>query len=140
MHNGESSPPVYGAKGELKPVVAASVQLLCLGFFFFNQGGIDEIDVHKPQMMQCIIYHPIAATQSSKSTYKNSHCWKGIVQCISSHGITNGKTSMLQTWWDIKLNQKHQKMLNLVDKKQKDARQCPFIHYKAFWNEVAIEG
>lgn len=102
MHNGESSPPVYGAKGQLELVVAASVQLLlCLGFFFFNQGGIDEIDVHKPQMMQCIIYHPIAATQSSKSTYRNPHCWKGIVQYISSHGITNGKTLIKQACYRL---------------------------------------
>lgn len=71
MHNGEFSPPVYVLKVNLKVVVAASLQLLCLGLFFFNQGDIDEIDVHKPQIMQCIIYHPIAATQSSKSIYKN---------------------------------------------------------------------
>jgi hypothetical protein len=77
MHNCESSPPVYSAKGELKVVVAASLQLLCLGLFFFNQGGIDEIDVHKPQMMQCIIYHPIAATQSSKSIYKKPTLLEG---------------------------------------------------------------
>jgi hypothetical protein len=101
IHNGKSGPPVYGAKGELKLVVAASLQLLCLGLFFFNQRGIDEIDVHKPQMMQCIIYDPIAATQSSKSIYKNPHCWKGIVQCISSHGITNGKTLIKQACYRL---------------------------------------
>jgi len=100
MHNGESSPPVYGAKGELKVVVAASLQLLCLGLFF-NQGGIDEIDVHKPQMMQCIIYCPIAATQRSKSIYKNPCCWKGIIQCISSYGITDGKTLIKQACYRL---------------------------------------
>jgi hypothetical protein len=101
MHNGESSPPVYGAKGKLNLVVAASLQLLCLGLFFFDRGGIDEIDVHKPQMMQCTIYHPITATQSSKSIYKNPHCWKGIVQCISSLGITNGKTLIKQACYSL---------------------------------------
>jgi hypothetical protein len=77
------------------------LQLLCLGLFFFNQGGIDEIDVHKPQIMQHIIYHPIAATQSSKSIYKNPHCWKGIVQCISSHGITKGKALIKQACYRL---------------------------------------
>lgn len=150
MHNGKSSPPVYGAKGELKVVVAASLQLLCLRLFF-NQGGIDEIDVHKPQMMQCMVYCPIAATERSKSIYKGlKHLQKPMLLegynpmyfFLWHHQWKNTyKTSMLQTWWDIKLNQKHQKMmLNLVDKKHKNAKQCPFIHYKVFWNEVAIQG